>query len=113
MLPSTRWCSTPVGSADPYLTEGDSEPIRLLQQHILSLGTKHEGNLAAQARAVLRGAILAGHAGEEQIASLLSPHKRTMHRRLVAEGTQFRALDAECRYDIARHLLEHSRLTIT
>ena len=98
---------------DRPMPEGDPELIRLLQQHILALEAKHEGNLVAQVRAVLRSAILAGHAGEEQIAALLSLHKRTMHRRLVAEGTQFRVLDAECRYDIARQLLEHSALAIT
>jgi len=92
--------------------EGDVQLVRLLQQHILALETKYEGNLVAQVRAVLRSAILAGHAGEEQIAALLSLHKRTMHRRLVAEGTQFRVLDAECRYDIARQFLEHSALAI-
>lgn len=93
--------------------EGDVQLVRLLQQYILALETKYEGNLVAQVRAVLRSAILAGHAGEEQIAALLSLHKRTMHRRLVAEGTQFRVLDAECRYDIARQLLEHSESPIT
>jgi AraC-like DNA-binding protein len=93
--------------------EGDVQLVRLLQQHILALEAKHEGDLVAQVRAVLRSAILSGHAGEEQIAALLSLHKRTMHRRLVAEGTQFRVLDAECRYDIARQLLEHSALAIT
>ncbi len=98
---------------DRPVPEGDAELIRLLQQHILALEAKYEGSLAAQVRAVLRTAILAGQAGEEQIAALLSLHKRTMHRRLVAEGTQFRVLDAECRYDIARQLLEHSALAIT
>ena len=100
------WLNRPV-------PEGDVQLVRLLQQHILALETKYEGDLVAQVRAVLRSAILAGHAGEEQIAALLSLHKRTMHRRLVAEGTQFRVLDAECRYDIARQLLEHSALAIT
>jgi AraC-like DNA-binding protein len=100
------WLSRPI-------PEADAELIRVLQQHISSLGAKYEGSLAAQVRAILRAAILAGHAGEEQIAALLSLHKRAMHRRLVAEGTQFRVIDAECRYDIARQLLEHSALPIT
>jgi AraC-like DNA-binding protein len=93
--------------------EGDVQLVRLLQQHMLALESKYEGNLVAQVRAVLRSAILGGHAGEEQIAELLSLHRRTMHRRLIAEGTRFRELDAECRYDIARQLLEHSALAIT
>jgi AraC-like DNA-binding protein len=99
------WLNRPVA-------EGDAELVRLLQRHILMLGAKYEGNLVAQVRAVLRGAILAGHAGEEQIAALFSLPKRTMHRRLVAEGTRFREIDAECRYDIARQLLEHSALAM-
>lgn len=99
------WLNRPVA-------EGDAELIRLLQRHIHLLGAKYEGDLVAQVRAVLRGAILAGQAGEEQIAALFSLPKRTLHRRLVAEGTQFRELDAECRYDIARQLLEHSALAV-
>lgn len=100
------WLNRPV-------LEGDAQLARLLHQHILALETKCEGNFVAQVRAILRSAILAGHASEEQIASLLSLHKRTMHRRLVAEGTLFRVLDAECRYDIARQLLMHSKSAIT
>jgi AraC-like DNA-binding protein len=99
------WLSRPI-------PEGDAELIRVLQQQVSTLGAKYDGNLVAQVRAILRAAILAGHASEEQIAALLSLHKRTLHRRLVAEGTQFRVIDAECRYDIARQLLEHSALAI-
>jgi AraC-like DNA-binding protein len=102
----TDWFTRRAEASDPEL-------IRLLQRHVLALETKHEGNLVAQVRAVLRSAILSGHAGEEQVAALLSLHKRTtLHRRLVAEGTQFRVLDAECRYHTARQLLEHSALAI-
>lgn len=98
---------------DRRIPEGDPELIRLLQKQISTLGARYEGDLVAQVRALLRAAILAGHAGEEQIAALLSLHKRTMHRRLVAEGTQFRKIDAECRYDNARQVLENSTLAIT
>ena len=100
------WLDRPVPQDDPEL-------IRLLQRHILALEAKYEGNLVVQVRALLRAAILAGNAREEQIAALLSLSRRTMHRRLLAEGTQFRELDAECRYGIARQLLEHSALPIT
>ena len=33
-------------------------------------------------------------------------HSRTLHRRLAARGTNFRALADECRYAIARQMLE-------
>ena len=51
-------------------------------------------------------------AGDALVERIKPLAKRTMHRRLVAEGTQFRKLDAECRYDIARQLLEHSALAM-
>jgi len=97
---------------DRSIPADDPELIRLLQRQVSTLETKHTGNLVAQVREALRAAILAGYAGEERIAALLSLHKRTLHRRLVDEGTQFRVLDAECRYDIARQFLEHSDLAI-
>jgi AraC-like DNA-binding protein len=33
-------------------------------------------------------------------------HSRTLHRRLAASGTNFRTLVDECRYEIARQMLE-------
>jgi AraC-like DNA-binding protein len=33
-------------------------------------------------------------------------HSRTLHRRLEAHGTNFRSLLDECRYEIARQMLE-------
>lgn len=33
-------------------------------------------------------------------------HGRTLHRRLAASGTNFRALVDECRYEIARQMLD-------
>ena len=98
---------------DRPMPEGDDELIRHLQRYILTLGPKYDGSLAAQVRSVLRAAIVAGQAGEEQIAALFSLHKRTLHRRLVAEGTQFRVIDGDCRFEIARQLLEGSALPIT
>ena len=57
-------------------------------------------------RGILRSGVLSGRASADKVASLLSMHSRTMHRHLTAAGTNFRALLDECRYEIARQMLE-------
>lgn len=83
-------------------------------QHLVEAGLagrirlRHHRGVAAHAGRRLPLAIVAGDAREEQIAALFSLHSRTLNRRLIVEGTSFRALAAECRYDVARQLLETS-----
>jgi AraC-like DNA-binding protein len=49
----------------------------------------------------------------EQVADLFAIHRRTLNRRLRAQGTSFKALVDETRYDIARQLLRDTRLPTT
>jgi AraC-like DNA-binding protein len=87
---------------------GDPELIRLLQDHVSALAAKHTGRVVEQVRAVLHTSIVAGHASEAEVAALFTMRSRALNRRLAAEGTTFRELAAQCRYDIARQLLETS-----
>ena len=47
-----------------------------------------------------------------QVAGLLAVHPRTLNRRLREEGTSFKALIGETRFEIARQLLRDTRLPI-
>jgi AraC-like DNA-binding protein len=49
--------------------------------------------------------LLADRGSADKIATFLSIHSRTLHRRLAACGTNFRTLVDECRYEIARQML--------
>ena len=63
-------------------------------------------------RRVLRTLLYIGGATESRLAHLFAMHRRTVNRRLRAEGTTFRKLVDEVRFDVARHLLETSALNV-
>jgi AraC-like DNA-binding protein len=56
-------------------------------------------------RRVLRAMLVAGHASEDGVAAAFSMHRRTLNRRLRVEGTTFRRLLEETRFEVARQLL--------
>ena len=56
-------------------------------------------------RRALRVMLLAGRASEDGVAAAFSMHRRTLNRRLRAEGTTFRLLVEETRFEVARQLL--------
>jgi AraC-like DNA-binding protein len=62
---------------------------------------------------VLGTAVLTGDARSDKIAALFSMHSRTLGRHLNKCGTSFEQLLNEVRYDIARQLLEDSRMPVS
>ncbi len=58
-------------------------------------------------------ALLTGHASADQVAALFSIHSRTLSRRLHAFGTNFQELVDEGRFEIARQMLEDSRMEVS
>jgi AraC-like DNA-binding protein len=71
-----------------------------------ALEAQYRGEFPEQVRSILRTGLLADYGSADQVATLLSMHGRTLHRRLAASGTNFRALVDECRYEIARQMLK-------
>ena len=94
------------------LPPGDEELRRLIDEKIDVLEAQHGEAFPDQVRSVLRTALLTGHAGIERVAALFSLHPRTLHRRLQAFEVTFTQLVDECRYSIARQLLEDSMLAV-
>lgn len=99
------WLQCPVAGADAELRG-------LLQKQMDALEAAHGGDLREEVRAVLRTALLAGHAKADQIAALFSMHSRTLNRRLNACGTSFQLLVDEGRFEIARQMLENTDVDI-
>ncbi len=95
------------------LPEIDPDLRRVLQKEIDALDPRHEGDFPAQVRAVLRTALLTGHARSSHIAALFSMHTRTLNRRLTAFGTGFQQLVDESRFEIARQMLESSAMDVS
>jgi AraC-like DNA-binding protein len=99
MVFAASWLSRPLPAVEPELA-------RLLRDKMDALELLHRGEFPEQVRSVLRTALLADHGSTDQVAALLAMHSRTLHRRLAACGTNFRALVEECRYEIARQMLD-------
>ncbi|MET0744036.1 MAG: AraC family transcriptional regulator [Microvirga sp.] len=62
-------------------------------------------------RRVLRSRLTSRDCSAGTIADLFSIHRRTLNRRLSAEGTGFRTVVEEMRFEIARQLLADTRMT--
>ena len=94
------------------LSDTDPEWRALLQKQIDKLETQHGADFPAQVRSVLRSALVTGHGAADQVAVLFSMHRRTLLRRLTACGTTFQELVDQCRYEMARQMLEDSALEV-
>jgi len=102
---SAAWLSRTLPEADPELR-------RLLQKELDTLEVQHGDDFPQQVRIILRTAIPAGSAKEDQVAALFSMHSRTLHRRLNAFGTSYQGLLDETRHEIACQMLADSSMDI-
>lgn len=97
-----RWRERPVAGANPML-------LGLARRRAEISG---KGHLLEQAFRALRLLMLQGdHAGDD-VARMLSMHRRTLNRRLKVEGTTFREVLDQVRFDVARQLLADSELSL-
>ena len=60
-------------------------------------------DFSTKVRRVVRAGLITGQCSADQTAGLFTIQRRTLSRRLRAEGTTFEALLAEIRYEAARH----------
>lgn len=99
----------PLGGANPLVR-------RKIVEELEALEAQGSWDLAAQLRRVLRKLLIAaatpGATSLERIADLFAIHRRTLNRRLKAQGTSFRELIDDSRYDIARQLLRDTRIPV-
>lgn len=96
---AASWMNRPLSPVDPELN-------RLLREKTEELEVKYRDEFPEIVRGILRSAVLTDHGTADYVASLLSMHSRTLHRHLAESGTNFRALVDECRYEIARQMLD-------
>jgi AraC-like DNA-binding protein len=74
---------------------------------------QHSGVLASRLHRALRLQLLHGKSSGDDLAQTLSLQRRTLSRRLSAQGTSFQKVLDEVRFDVARQLLEHTRAPIS
>nr|WP_276570169.1 helix-turn-helix transcriptional regulator [Thiocystis violacea] len=105
MVFSTRWLDQPVAGADPKALEHLSGLIADLE-HLKT------ASFIEAARQVAIELLVSGHPSTERIASALGLSRRTLYRRMAAEGTSVHALMNEIRHELARQLLLESRMPL-
>lgn len=102
----TRLLAAPVRTADPTLRQ-------ILLRSVASYWAVREPSIADQVIRELRGRIVFPDTSLEDTAERLSMHPRTLNRRLQTEGTSFRKLLNEARFEVARQLLAGTRMDVT
>ncbi len=103
---SGDWLNRRLPAIDPDLR-------RLLQKQIDALEVRYGEDFPEQVRSVLRTALVAGRGGSGHVAEVFSMHRRTLCRRLNGFGTSFHALSDQCRFEIARQMLEDSAMAVS
>jgi AraC-like DNA-binding protein len=68
--------------------------------------------LISQLHRSLRLLLLSGKSSGDDLAQMLYLQRRTLNRRLQAQGTTFQKVLDEVRFAVARQLLEHTRIPI-
>lgn len=91
----------------------DAQAYSLLQRELATQLMLAHNDCAERVRRALRTMILDGRGSATAISDLMSMSTRTLHRLLGAQGTTFRHLLEDVRYESARQLLADTDMTTT
>lgn len=100
------WLNRPVAGANPLLR-------RLLETHIQMLDARLNGGLSERLKRLVRTLIGTRQCSLEIAAHLFNMNPRMLSRSLEREGVKFREVVDELRYEVARHLLAATSLSLT
>jgi AraC-like DNA-binding protein len=102
----SKWLERRTPGADPAL-------FRELKGRVWEVESAMAGDLVAELRRMLRVMLLKGSGSVGDLAERLSLHRRTLNRRLRARETTVHRLVEETRFEIARQLVENTRMPLT
>jgi AraC-like DNA-binding protein len=94
---------------DQSIVEAQPERLRLAEIKAESAGRAH---LLQQVYRALRMLLLVGHSSGDAVAQMLAMHRRTLNRRLEQYGATFQDVLDQVRFEVARQLLQDTRVTI-
>ncbi len=95
----------PIPGADPAVRRA----VEALAYELERQGARA---LGPAVRRALRAMLVAGRASEDGVAAAFSMHRRTLNRRLQEEGTTFRLLLEQTRFEVARQLLRDTDVAV-
>ena len=102
----SRWMSKPITGADARLHHS-------LAQQLTTMEAQIEFDILEKVRLILRPLVSSRTCTNERVARALSMHERTLNRRLHDQGTTFRKLVSEARYENAKQLLRLTDIPVT
>jgi AraC-like DNA-binding protein len=95
------------------LPEADPQMARELARLIEASAPPPSATSAEAVGALIRSLLATGDCSVDRVAQHLGVDRRTVHRRLAAEGSSFTQLLDEARREIASHQLTHTDLPLT
>ena len=99
---SAHWLGRPVEGADPEL-------LRLAESRAHLSGAP---NIVQQVSRALRVLLLDGKNSGDDVARVLSMHRRTLNRHLHVQGTTFQCVLDKVRFEVARQLVSSSKISL-
>jgi len=99
---SADWLTRPVPNADAML-------YRVVLRQVEGRQPGGAAGFPAALRGVVRTLLITGRCSADEAARLFGFHRRTLHRRLKADGLTFEALVEAVRFDLAQELLGGTR----
>ena len=94
-----------IAGADPLLRA-------MLEERIQQLKGAQGSEFSDDIRRLLRTRLTSNHCLADDIAHLLTMHRRTLSRRLKGSGIGYRAITNEIRFEIARQLLTDTQVPL-
>ncbi|WP_237050868.1 AraC family transcriptional regulator [Microvirga ossetica] len=102
---SARDLDLRIAGADPMMRA-------LLEERIQQLKGAQGTEFSDDIRQLLRTRLTSNHCSADDIAHLLTIHRRTLSRRLKESGLGYRAITNEIRFEIARQLLQDTQVPL-
>jgi AraC-like DNA-binding protein len=97
---------------DGELSSANGGKLKTVVAEARALEARETGDLVAQVRRILRRRLLLGDVSMQRVAAELGMHRRSLDRKLQADGIAFKALSDEVRHEVARHLLINTDMSI-
>jgi AraC-like DNA-binding protein len=101
-----RWLAVANPFSDPAL-------MRVLEERARQIEQEDSILFSDQVRRAIRPLLLSQKCSATSTAEFFRIGKRTLNRRLSEEGTDFRTLMDEVRFDVARHLLRSTEISLS
>jgi AraC-like DNA-binding protein len=84
----------------------------MLEEKIQQFKGEQGSEFSDDIRRLLRTRLTSNHCSADDIAHLLTMHRRTLSRRLKGGGMGYRAITNEIRFEIARQLLQDTQVPL-